>query len=244
MIEVQQVSKSFGNRKVLKNLDLCLEPGEIVALVGLNGIGKTTLIRTLCGLCQPDSGQIYIDGVEFSQETPSLRTKIGVVLHSTMLYPNLTCRENLDFYASLYGLKMRKTRVSELLARFNLEARANEKVRTLSRGLQQRLSIARALVHYPRYLFMDEVFSGLDQHSLTDLNKIVKDLAANGNAVLFSTHEIDKIFSIATRVTILHQGVINYSSPVSDLSPQKLLETYTAITEGSMLPLNGVAVGS
>ena len=243
MIEAKQVSKSFGNRKVLQKLDLSLQHGEIVALVGLNGIGKTTLIRTLCGLCQTDSGAIFMDGVRFSQDTPALRTNIGVVLHSTMLYPNLTCRENLEFYANLYCLEMKKTRVSELLTRFNLEARANDKVRTLSRGLQQRLSIARALLHHPRYLFMDEVFSGLDQHSLSDLNKIVNDQASDGNAVLFSTHEIDKIFSIATRVIILHQGAIKYSSPVIDLSPQKFVETYSAVTERSILPLNELGVG-
>ena len=147
MIEAIQISKSFGNRKVLQKLNFSLQQGEIVAMVGQNGIGKTTLIRTLCGLHHPDSGKIRVDGDQFSQDSPSLRAKIGVVLHSTMLYPSLTCRENLAFYASLYGIENKATRISELLSLFKLETRANEKVRTLSRGMQQRLSIEIGRAH-------------------------------------------------------------------------------------------------
>ena len=236
MIEATQISKSFGNRKVLQKLNFSLEQGEIVALVGQNGIGKTTLIRTLCGLHHPDSGRIEVDGDLFAQESAPLRAKIGVVLHSTMLYPNLTCYENLDFYASLYGIEKKAPRISELLSLFNLETRANEKVRTLSRGLQQRLSIARALVHNPRYLLMDEVFSGLDQRSLSELTSILKYQARDGKGILFSTHEIDKVFSIANRVIILHQGVIVFSNLVRDISPQALIEKYTTVIDGFSLP--------
>ncbi len=242
MIEAKQVSKSFGNRKVLNKLNFSLQQGEIVALIGQNGIGKTTLIRTLCGLYHPDSGSIEIDGVPFTQDTPSLRAKIGVVLHSTMMYPNLSCRENLDFYASLYDIDKKSPRIPDLISLLNLEARSSEKVRTLSRGLQQRLSIARALVHDPRYLLMDEVFSGLDQHSLSELTSILIKQAGDGKGILFSTHEIDKVFSIATRVIILHQGAVVFSSPVSDLSPQALIENYSAFTDGIPLPDNELRV--
>ena len=236
MIEAKQISKSFGNRKVLKNLNLSLQPGEIVALVGLNGIGKTTLIRTLCGLYAPDSGTIEIDGVLFTEETPLIREKLGVVLHATMLYANLTCLENLEFYSSLYGINSNDQRILDLLSMFGLKSRTNDKVRTLSRGLQQRLSIARALVHAPQYLLMDEVFSGLDQQSFSEFASILRQQSISGSGILFSTHEIDKVFSIATRIDIQHNGSIIFSASVKDMTPQSLLEKYSEVTGGFSFP--------
>jgi heme exporter protein A len=233
MIQVKQVSKSYGNRKVLHNLNFTLQPGEIVALVGLNGAGKTTLIRILCSLYKPDAGSIQIDGISLSQSTSALRAKLGVVLHTSMLYNNLTCRENLEFYSRLYSLESVDKRISELLAMVDLECRSEEKVGTLSRGMQQRLSVARALLHDPPFLLMDEVFNALDQRFLSRLIAVMQKQAGEGKGILFSTHDLDKVFSVATRVDILNNGCIAYTQPVKELTPQILLEKYHELSVDS-----------
>jgi heme exporter protein A len=230
MIQVKQVSKSYGCRKVLHDLDFTLQPGEIVALVGLNGAGKTTLIRMLCNLYKPDTGSIQIDGVPLSKSNPELRAKLGVVLHTSMLYNNLTCRENLEFYARLYGLEDMNHRISELLGMVDLKSRSDEKVGTFSRGMQQRLSVARALLHNPTFLLMDEVFNGLDQHFLSRLTAVMQQEAGEGKGILFSTHDLDKVFSVATRVDILNNGWIAFTQPVKELTPQSLLKKYQELT--------------
>lgn len=235
MIQANQVSKSFGNRKVLRNLDLSLHEREVVALVGLNGAGKTTLIRTLCGLNKPDTGSVTIDGTPLSKSGASPRRKIGVVLHASMLYQNLTSRENLEFYSRLYDIPSAYERISELLDLMDLKARSQDKVGTLSRGMQQRLSVARAMLHDPQFLLFDEVFSGLDQRFLSKIVELVQNNAAAGKGILFSTHDLDKIFLAATRVDILHKGQIAFSGFVNELTPHALLAKYDELTNGASL---------
>lgn len=226
MITASRVEKSFGQRKVLRGIDLSINGGEIVALIGLNGAGKTTLIRLLSSLLKPDSGQVLVDELSLKDDPSSARRKLGVVLHSSMLYGNLTARENLDFYARLYGLDDNESTVSNLLNLIDLFSRADDRVNTFSRGMQQRLSIARALIHNPAYLLMDEVFTGLDEQFINGLISLVKAKATEGKGILFSTHDLDLVFSVATRVDILHRGRIVFSQPVHDLNPRSLLDVY------------------
>lgn len=233
MIQANQVSTSYGDRRVLRNLDLTLQKGEVVALVGLNGAGKTTLIRTLCGLIKPDSGSISMDGSPTSGSANEFRQNIGVVLHASMFYQNLTSRENLEFYARLYDLPSARQRVSELLDLMDLKSRAHDRVGTLSKGLQQRLSVARALLHDPTYLLFDEVFSGLDQQFLSRIIELIHKESAAGKGILISTHDLEKVFLAATRVDILHKGNIAFSANVDELTPQLLLEKYDELTNAS-----------
>lgn len=231
MITASRVEKSFSQRKVLRGVDFSLNGGEIVALIGLNGAGKTTLIRVLSSLLKPDSGLVKVDELSLKDDPSSVRRKLGVVLHSSMLYGNLTARENLDFYARLFGLEGRKTFISDLLTTIDLVSRADDRVNTFSRGMQQRLSIARALIHNPAYLLMDEVFTGLDERFINDLISMVKAKAAEGKGILFSTHDLDLVFSVATRVDILHRGRIVFSQPAHDLDPRSLLDVYQEETK-------------
>ncbi|MCE1254399.1 MAG: ABC transporter ATP-binding protein [Anaerolineae bacterium] len=226
MIQVKRVFKSYGYRKVLNDLNFCMMPGEIVALIGSNGAGKTTLIRLLCGLNKPDAGSIQIDGMPLLKSNAALRARLGVVLHTSMLYNHLTCRENLEFYGKLYGLPSARQRINELLLLVGLEARADDKVGTFSRGMQQRLSVARALLHDPTFLLMDEVFNGLDQRYISQFVDVFQKQAALGKGILFSTHDLEKVFSIATRVDILNRGCIVFSEPVKELTRQSLMEVY------------------
>lgn len=239
MIQAQQISKSYGRRKVLQGLDLSVEPGEIVALIGLNGAGKTTLIRALATLVKPDSGKIEIDMMVPTRDPGPIRARLGVVLHASMLYANLTCRENLQFYARMYDLAHSTDRVERLLSQMDLRTRADDRVVTFSRGMQQRLSVARALLHDPKYLLMDEVFTGLDQRFISSLPDLMRQQASEGKGILFTTHELERVFSVATRVDVLHRGRILFSHPVESITPAQLLDQYQAITFDLAVTLDG-----
>ena len=228
-IRASGISKSFGNRKVLRSLNFEAADGEVVALVGMNGVGKTTLLRILAALMKPDSGQLNIDGMNSTSENMLLRSKVGVVLHASMLYPNLTAEENLLFFFRLYNLPVRPDAINRLLSAVMLEKRGNDLVRTFSSGMQQRLSIARALVHEPTILLMDEPYTGLDQDSCGWLDNLLKESSANGKTILFTTHDLEHSLTVSTRVDILHRGKIALSLQSTHTSPEKLLRAYREV---------------
>ncbi|MCX6056133.1 MAG: heme ABC exporter ATP-binding protein CcmA [Chloroflexi bacterium] len=242
LLEVTNLSRSYGSRRVLSGVDLAVDHGEVVALIGRNGAGKTTLLRILTTLLRPEEGKVLLSGHDLGEEPEALRRKMGVVLHSSMLYPNLSCRENLRFFARLYNLKEAEDRISGLLSALDLLSRADERVRTLSRGMLQRLALARALVHDPDLLLLDEVFTGLDLKFADRAGSLLKQKAQEGKAILFSTHDLERVLEIATRVDILHGGRIVFSAAVATLSAETLLghyRTFTADRERSQ-DLSGV----
>ena len=227
MINVSHLYKSFGYRKVLRDVNLAINEGEVVALIGRNGAGKTTLVRILSTLTRADRGNISIN----TQDDPSaLRAQIGAVLHSSMLYPNLTCRENLRFYGRLYGIANADQRIDLMLKTVDLTSRADDRLVTLSRGMQQRLSIARAMLHDPAFYLLDEVYTGLDQSFSESLDNLLLAESKSKKAILFTTHDPERVFKIATRVDILHDGRIVFTSPVSSLTPSQLGDLYRQYT--------------
>lgn len=230
MIEASNLVKNFGNRRVLRGLDLAAGPGEIVALIGMNGAGKSTLMRILATLSRPDAGKLFLGGVSVKEKPIEVRRKIGVVLHAPMLYGNLTGEENLRFFCRLFDLPNPEERINTVLTSVNLVQRSSDLVRTYSRGMQQRLSIARSLLHEPQLLLMDEPYTGLDQTSSERLDLLIKDYARNGGTVLLATHDLQGMFQVATRVDILHQGRIAFSTPVDELTTSHLAEQYRKIT--------------
>lgn len=202
------ISKSYGNRRVLRCLDFKASDGEVVALIGRNGVGKTTLLRILSGLMKPDSGRALIDGHDTTTDPMYARSRVGVVLHASMLYPDLTAEENLRFFFHLYNLPVSPGTIQQMLSAVMLEKRGSDLVRSFSRGMQQRLSIARALVHQPGILLMDEPYTGLDQPSSNWLDNLLKKSAVEGKTILFTSHDLDHSLAVSTRVDILHRGVI------------------------------------
>ena len=211
-ISATGVRKDFGDRRVLHNLDLQVGWGEIAALFGANGAGKTTLLRILAGLTRPDDGQLHIGNRRVHRGGSAARRLVGFVGHESLLYDDLTCRENLAFYGQLYGIANIDLRIQQVLEQVGLADRRNRKVRTLSHGMQKRLSVARAILHEPTVLLMDEPESGLDSVSTENLGQLLRDWASSGKSVLLTTHSEQLGIAWAHRVLGLSGGRLAYDA--------------------------------
>jgi len=206
LIAVDKLDKTFGARWALRGVTFNIHQGEIVALVGPNGAGKTTLLRIIGTLARGNAGTIHIGKIPLAQHANSARAAIGFVGHQTFMYDDLTAWENLNFYARLYDLPNVKKRIHHVAARVGIEHRLNDVTRTLSRGLQQRLTIARMLLHEPAILLLDEPYTGLDQVAADLLDQIMAEAKQEGRAVLFSTHDLERGLAICDRAIIMKAG--------------------------------------
>jgi heme exporter protein A len=198
------VSRSYGRRWALNRVSLRCEAGEIVALLGPNGAGKSTLLSIAASLLSPSAGTVRYG--ELDGHTPSLRHRIGLVGHDLYLYPELTAAENLTFYARLYRIDDVARRVEEALERSSLTARRDDAVQGFSRGMRQRLTLERALLHRPRLVLLDEPFTGLDDASSASLVKRLEELRGGGCIVLLATHDLETVDGLMTRAVMLREG--------------------------------------
>lgn len=232
MIEVRKLVKTYGLKAVLRGLDFSAEEGEFVALLGPNGAGKTTFLRILASLSRPSMGVVSVAGYALPAQAAAVRANLGVVSHQPLLYGDLTGEENLNFYARMYGVQPRKERVAEVLEIVGLSARKGDLVRQFSRGMQQRLSIARAILHDPAVMLFDEPHTGLDQEAAAMLDGVLSDVAARGRTVVMTSHDLSRASRLASRVDILSKGVIAASYRSADLSPEELPAIFKAVTYG------------
>jgi heme exporter protein A len=228
IIETHSLSKAYGLQPVLKKIDLGIERGEFAALLGANGSGKSTLLRLLCALSKPTAGVIKIGGWELPKEAATVRSQIGLVSHKALLYDNLTAHENLLFFGRIYGLSDIDGRIQRGLERVGLSKRGGDLVRTYSRGMLQRLSIARALLHDPDVLLLDEPYTGLDQDASATLDSLLNQAHADGKTILMVTHELDRAQRLARRALILSRGALALDAPMRDID--YLPATYTEVT--------------
>jgi len=210
-LRAEGLARGFAGIPVLTGVDLTLHGGEAVALLGGNGAGKTTLLRILALLLRPSGGCLRLFGIDAAAAPPSLRRRIGYVGHESLCYPDLTAAENLAFYARLFCVPDAPTRIAELLAWAGLPAVARRPVRVYSRGMMQRLAIARALLHGPDLLLLDEPFSGLDAEAVSALQERLAELRRAGHAILLTTHDVERAAPVATRVAVLHRGRIAWA---------------------------------
>jgi heme exporter protein A len=200
-IEVRGVEKWYGPLPAVRGIDFTLAPGEFVTVFGPNGAGKTTLLRMLCGAVKPTRGTVRIAGEDVA-ESDAARRRIGLLSHQTFLYPGLSAAENLDFYARLYGLPRRKERVEAALVSVGLQDRRGDRVRTFSRGMQQRLALARTLLHGPSVVLLDEPYTGLDPHAAAMLRTVLERLKDGRTTVVLVTHNLSQGLEQADRVAV------------------------------------------
>ncbi len=218
VIQTRGLSKRFLGRTVLTDISLCIASGECVAMIGANGSGKTTLLRCLSGVTRPQSGIVLWQGSS-DRQSVEVRRLIGYVAHESQLYSRLTLRENLMFAARMCGVATPDARANELLCETELAGHADRLPGCLSRGMRQRLTIARAIIHDPRLLLMDEPFTALDQEGRTWLQQLVQQFVARGHSVCFTTH--NPLFShhLSCRVVCLQNGKLCESMYVTSSGP-------------------------
>jgi heme ABC exporter ATP-binding subunit CcmA len=230
-IHVRGLSKSYGRTTVLDGLDLEMPWGEVLVLLGPNGSGKTTLIKALATLTKPDAGQVRVAGFDPAHSGTGLRRLIGVVTHEPMLYADLTGHENLRFFARLFSLDRVEERIARVARTVGMAARLGQRAGTLSHGMQKRLSIARALLHEPRLLLLDEPESGLDQEALALLETVIKAHAAPGRAVLMATHNLERAMALGHRMAVLSRGKVAYQESLRTTEAATVRAAYLRHTE-------------
>lgn len=210
MLRMQHVKKFYGRLLALDNLNLEIEDGALYGFVGPNGAGKTTAIKIMTGILYPDEGTVLIDGMEAGTDNRRLKRRIGYVPDSFGMYHNLKVSEYMEFFASCYhmnGLRARR-RIDQLLKYVELSDRADFYVEALSRGMKQKLSLARALIHDPKILIMDEPTSGLDPRTRYEFKQIVGELSDQGKTIVISSHILSDISELCTDIAIIDQGSI------------------------------------
>lgn len=226
LIEITNLHKRYGRKPVLRGVSLSVPEGQVMALLGANGAGKTTLMRIVSGLAKPERGEIRLGGVSFKRAGHELRRYIGLVSHAPLLYDNLTAEENLRFFAAMYDLAAPEPRIEEVLAGVDLYARRRDPVRTYSRGMVQRLAIARAILHNPPVLLLDEPDTGLDQVSAQMLHELLRRLGASNRSILLTTHNLERAIEWADSVSLLVGGKIVHQEPTAHLSGGHLRQIY------------------
>jgi len=230
MIEARALVKSFGYRAALAGVDLSVAAGEFVTLLGPNGAGKTTLLRILAALTRPTSGAVRIAGLAPARAGEEVRRRVGFLSHRSLLYEDLTAEQNLRFYARMYDLPDEGSRVADLLERVGLVARRHDLVHVLSRGMQQRLAIARALLHRPRVLLLDEPYTGLDLSATQVLNGFLAEQVEQGGAVLLTTHNLERGLAVGGRMLVLARGRLVYDERRGVIDLAAFPDTYRALT--------------
>jgi heme exporter protein A len=259
MIELRKLTKAFGSKYALRGVDLRVMPGESLAIFGPNGAGKTTLIRILSSLSRPSSGSVHIGGLNLATHADGIRRYLGVVSHAPLLYDSLTAEENLRFFAGLYGLADPEPRIASMLEQVGLTARRGDLVRTYSRGMVQRLAIARALLHDPAVLLLDEPDTGLDPQAAEMLHGLLVALGRgaeerrsggaeeqggspqhlstsapqpNNRTIVTVTHSLERGLAIADRVIILANGRVVFESDAEGMTAADFRPLYDQYVGG------------
>jgi len=227
-VELADVSRHFGRRRAVSHVSLTARAGDIIGLLGPNGAGKSTLIGMMATLVTPSSGTIAYGGTDASHGGAAIRSRIGVLAHELHLYPELTARQNLEFFARLHGVRS-PSAVDDGLTGAGLADRSEDPVSSFSRGMRQRLALERALIHSPRLVLLDEPFTGLDDRAVRIVSDRLRGLAQAGGIVLLATHDLDLADGLITRVAIVRNGRL-----LSDATATAgLRQQYRALVENS-----------
>lgn len=234
MIQIEGLVKNYGMLPVLRGASLHVRPGEFVTLVGANGAGKSTLLRIVAALLRPTSGVVRVGGWPLPQHADKVRRHLGLVSHHALLYGDLSAAENLTFFARLYGLEQAEERVEAALRSVGLLARQRDAVRTFSRGMTQRLTLARATLHEPDVLLFDEPYTGLDQEATRLLDDLLRREQARGRTILMITHDLIHGLNRCDRIAILSRGKVVADVARDSIPAAEFLDYYTTITRNKI----------
>ena len=232
--KIRGLSKTFGTRKALRGIDLDIETGTALVVFGPNGAGKTTFMKILATVMNPTAGSILVNGLELKQNAPEIRRKMGVVTHQTLLYGNLSGYENLKFYGRMFDVVNLENRIRELVTMVGMTSRQHDRVSTLSRGMQQRFAIARALLHDPSIVLMDEPETGLDQEAIPLLWKAMPGSANAQRTIVVVTHSLERGLELGDRFVIFDKGRLVYQGSRKDADLAGLKEIYRKHTSATV----------
>jgi heme exporter protein A len=228
-LESEDIRKTFGHFTALAGVTLNVERGEFLALFGRNGAGKTTFLKVAATLVRHTHGKLRVEGVDISEEPEKARRHIGFLSHNTYLYRDLNPVENLRFFARLYGLNEPEKRIGALLDRVGLRRRAADPVRAFSRGLHQRLGIARVMLHDPSLILLDEPYTGLDANAVEILNELLDEASRAGKTIILTTHDLDQGLRGATRAVIIDKGKVVFTGKAKDPEIRDAYASYIRI---------------
>lgn len=215
-LQADDIRKTFGHFTALAGVTLDVRRGEFLTLFGRNGAGKTTFLKIASTLVRATHGKLQIEGIDIREEPEQARRHIGFLSHNTYLYRDLNPVENLRFFAQLYGVPNAEDRIHSLLDRVGLKRRASDPVRAFSRGLHQRVGIARVMLHDPSLILLDEPYTGLDANAIETLNVMLDEAVARGKTVILTTHDLEQGLRAATRAAIIDRGKIVLSGSGKD----------------------------
>lgn len=233
VIIVSGVCKSFGSRSVLEAVSFQLTGGDGMCICGANGAGKTTLLRIIAGTLQPSDGRVEICGFNVREQSERTKAKVGAIFHKSMVYPQLTVEENLRFFARLYGVKDSSAHIQDLLERVGLMAYRYDIVGILSRGMMQRLAIARALVHKPTILLADEPFTGLDAEASKSLVAILRNFKKERGTIVMTTHSARFALQCCEKVAVLRNQKLAFKAKVSEIDIGEFAQDYLLYANNS-----------
>jgi heme exporter protein A len=225
-LESEDIRKTFGHFTALAGVTLSVERGEFLALFGRNGAGKTTFLKVAATLVRHTQGKLRVEGIDISEEPEKARRQIGFLSHNTYLYRDLNPVENLRFFARLYGLKDPDKRIAALLERVGLGRRTADPVRAFSRGLHQRLGIARVMLHDPSLILLDEPYTGLDANAVEILNELLDEASRAGKTIILTTHDLDQGLRGATRAAIIDRGKVVFTGKAKDSAIRDAYASY------------------
>jgi len=235
VVEAENLQKTFAWVPVLQGISCRFGGGEVIGIFGPNGAGKTTFLRLLATLLKPSGGTLRLFGRD--PHEPAVRRRLGFLGHDSFLYPDLTPIENLTFYGRAYGLSQLEERITAALERIGLRDWGSTPVRTFSRGMEQRLALARALLHEPDLLLLDEPYTGLDSRGVTILQTTLAQTKGQGKTVILSTHDFGLGLELCSRALVLHRGRLAWQSSGRLPSLQEFVELYDRETQSSTLPV-------
>lgn len=232
MIEIRKLTKQADNKLILRGINLSISKGETVAILGPNGAGKSTLLKVLAALIKPTSGSVQINGMDLKKNHVAIKKLLGYLPHSSLLYDHYSPLENLVFFGNIYGVKDVEMRAMELVKEVGLSFFLNEPVKNFSRGMIQRIAIARAIIHNPEILLLDEPHTGLDQGAIAILNHVVLAMKEKGTTTLMVTHDFKQAAEICDRIIIVKNGKVVDDFRIEDRTVGSLSEKYELQVEG------------